>query len=253
MTLLALLFPILGVAEVHATSEDVHEIIDICTSSERIMKDYALIGMKIVYHDPQKDLHETVAHLDEEMAMLEKHHLAKRLEDEERELHHLWSKIEQNITKEPSKANAMRLKHQVDAFAKKCEEVAEDLAKDTGNPAEHDIVLIARLNLDVQRMAGDYVLKAWDAIDDETYYADVKEVKEDYQRVYEELESASDTLVSPKVKAHLKKVDKHFLMFEFMIESRSGRFVPQLIAKKANKIHEETLEILKEEEHEQEK
>jgi len=253
MTAVAMLFPIVGLAEVHATAEDVHEIIDICTSSERIMKDYALIGMKITYHDPQKDLDETVKRLDKDMEELEQHHLAKRLEEEEKMLHKLWAEIEDNITKTPNKENALTLKHKVDAFAQKCEEVAEDIAKDTGNAAEHDVVLIARLNLDVQKLAGDYVLKAWDAMSDDEYYKDVKEIKEDYQKTYEELESASDDLVSKKVKEHLKVVDKHFMMFEFMAESRSGRFVPQLIAKKAEKIHEETEKILREEEMEQEK
>jgi len=253
MAIVALAFPLLGVAQSHATSEDVHEIIDICTSSERIMKDYALIGMKVTYHNPQKDLDETIKHLDEEMEMLEKHHLSASLHEEEVALHKLWAQIEHNLTQKPNKENALELKHKVDEFAQKCEEVAEDLAKDTGNKAEHDVVLIARLNLDVQKLAGAYVMKAWDAISDDEYYKGVKEIKEDYQKTFEELENADDSLVSPKVKKHLKVVDKHFMMFEFMAESRSGRFVPQLIAKKANKIHEETDKILKEEEEEQEK
>ncbi|NPA59267.1 MAG: hypothetical protein GXO30_02210 [Epsilonproteobacteria bacterium] len=253
MAILALAFPLLSVAQSHATAEDVHEIIDICTSSERIMKDYALLGMRVTYHNPKKDLDETVKHLDEEMEMLEKHHLAESLHEEEVALHKLWAEIEHNLTQTPNKANALELKHKVDAFAQKCEEVAEDLAKDTGNKAEHDVVLIARLNLDVQKLAGAYVMKAWDAIGDDEYYKGVKEIKEDYQKTFEELESADDSLVSKKVKQHLKIVDKHFMMFEFMAESRSGRFVPQLIAKKANKINDETEKILKEEEQEKEK
>ena len=253
MALLVLAFPLISVAQSHATSQDVHEIIDICTSSERIMKDYALIGMKVTYHNQQKDLEETIKRLDEDMELLEKHHLAESLHEEEVALHKLWAEIEHNLTQTPNKENALELKHKVDAFAQKCEEVAEDLAKDTGNKAEHDVVLIARLNLDVQKLAGDYVMKAWDAISDDEYYKGVKEIKEDYEKTFEELENADDKLVSPKIKKHLKVVDKHFMMFEFMAESRSGRFVPQLIAKKANKINEETEKLLEEEEQEQEK
>jgi hypothetical protein len=251
--LLVLSMPMFAIAEVHATAEDVHEIIDICTSSERIMKDYALIGMKVTYHNPQKDLKATIEKLDKDMEMLEHHHLAKKLHDEEMALHKLWSDIEHNLTQAPNKKSALVLRHKVDAFADKCEKVAEDLAQDTGNKAEHDIVLIARLNLDVQKMAGDYVMKAWDAISDDEYYPQIKQIKEDYQKTFEELESADDKLVPEKIKKHLKVVDKHFMMFEFMAESRSGRFVPQLIAKKANKIHEETTKILLEEERAEEK
>jgi hypothetical protein len=42
-------------------------------------------------------------------------------------------------------------------------------------------------------------------------------------------------------------------MFEFMLESHSGRYVPLLIAKKADKIHKETINILNEDEREEEK
>jgi hypothetical protein len=251
--LLVLSMPMFAVAKVHATAEDVHEIIDICTSSERIMKDYALVGMKVTYHNPQKDLKETIEKLDKDMQMLEHHHLAKKLYNEEVALHKLWSEIEHNLTQVPNKKSALILRHKIDAFADNCEKVAEDLAQDTGNKAEHDIVLIARLNLDVQKLAGDYVMKAWDAISDDEYYGEVKKIKEDYQKTFEELESADDKLVPPKIKKHLKIVDKHFMMFEFMAESHSGRFIPLLIAKKANKIHEETLKILADEEKSEEK
>ena len=43
------------------------------------------------------------------------------------------------------------------------------------------------------------------------------------------------------------------MVFEFMAESRSGRSVPLLITKKAEKIYEETKNILEEEEREVEK
>jgi len=237
-----------SVAEAHATATDVHDIIDICTSSERILKDYALIGMRIVYHDPQKDLNATVKHMKEEMVEIQKHPLSKKLHEEEVALQEGWKKIEAQIVQKPNRQMALTLRHQIDNFAIHCESVAQDLAKDTGDSAENAIVHIAKLDLDVQELAGDYVMKAWDAMSDEEYYKDVKEIKADYQKEYQALESAPKEEVSMDVKSHLKILDKHFLMFEFMAESHSGRFVPLLIAKKANKIHQETIKILTEEE-----
>lgn len=248
-----MIIPLFVIAEAHATAQDVHNIIDICTSSERIVKDYALIGMKVTYHNPQKDLEETVKHLDSEMAVLEKEPLPKALHEEEVGLHKEWEKIEENLTHTPEKKSALTLHHYVEAFAAHCEVVAEHLAKDTGNPAEHFVVLIARLNLKVQELAGTYVIKAWGAIGDEEYYREVAQILKDYNKTYEELMGADEKLVSAGVKKRLKVLKKHFKVFEFMAESKSGRFVPLLAAKKANKIHKETNEILKEEESEEEK
>ena len=250
---LSLVLPIMMMAEVHASAQDVHDIIDVCTSSERIMKDYALIGMKITYHNPQKDLDATVKRLDNDMEELEAHKITKTLHAEEEGLQKQWLKIEENLTHDPVKASAMTLHEHVNLFAKHCEVLAEHLAKDTGNPAEHFVVLIAELNLNVQELAGIYTMRAWGTIDDEAYFPEVKDILSDYTSKYDELMAAEDTMVSSKVKAKLKILKKHFMMFEFMAASTSGRYVPLLLAKKANHINSETRVILEEEESEVEK
>ena len=250
---LSMVFPIFLMAEVHASAEDVHKIIDICTSSELIMKDYALIGMKITYHDPKKDLDQTVKRLDKEMEELKAHKLTDTLHKEEEALHAEWLKIEENLTHDPSKESALTLYHYVNTFAAHCEVLAEHLAQDTGNPAEHFVVLIAQLNLDVQELAAVYTMKAWGAIEDKDYYPEAKHIIEDYNKTYNELIGADTKMVSDKVKGKLKTLKKHFMLFEHMAQSKSGRFVPLLMAKKAEKIDHETEEILKLEEAEVEK
>lgn len=245
---LSMVLPLFLMAEVHASAEDVHKIIDVCTSSERIMKNYALIGMQITYHDPQKDLDETIKRLDHEMEELKKHKLTESLHAEEAALHEEWLKIEENLTRKPNKESALSLYHHVNTFANHCETLAEHLAQDTGNPAEHYVVLIARLNLDVQELAGIYVMKSWDAIGDEEYYEEVHHILKDYTKAYDELQTADNKMVSQEVKNGLKSVKKDFMVFEFMTESKSGRYVPLLIAKKAEKIHDKTTKILKLEE-----
>ncbi|MDQ7085395.1 MAG: hypothetical protein Q9M36_10930 [Sulfurovum sp.] len=246
----ALVVPLFMMAEAKASIEDVHEIIDICTSSERIMKDYAMIQMGISYHDPKKDMEETLARLHTEMADLEKHKVTKDLHDEEVALHKEWDAIDVELALPPSKEVALRLHHHINTFAKHCETLAEHLATDTGNPAEHYVVLIARLNLDVQELAGAYIMKAWGAIPDGEYYQEVADILKDFNQAYDELQSSESNMVSDKVKAKLKVLKKHFMVFEFMAESKSGRFVPLLIAKKAEKIYAETIKILKLEESE---
>jgi len=251
--LLHLFLPLCIVAEVHASTRDVHDIIDICTSSERIMKDYALIGMKITHHNPQKDLNETTKHLDIEMSDLLQHKLEIVLQREEKELQKEWMQMEEELKRTPSKEKALMLHHHINTFAQHCEVLAEHLAKDTGNAAEHYVVEIARLNLNVQELTGLYVMKSWGTVEDKEYFEEVKNILEDYNKTYQDILSADKKFVSDKVKEKLKVLKKHFMVFEVMAESRSGTFVPRLISKKADMIQKETEEILAEEEEEQEK
>jgi len=251
--MLHLLLPLWVVAEVHANAQDIHDIIDICTESERIMKDYALIGMKITHHNPQKDLQETTKRLDSELADLLQHNLTVTLHDEEKKLEKEWAKMEEELKKAPSKEKALKLHQQINAFADHCEVLAEHLAKNTGNQAEHYVVEIARLNLFVQELTGLYIMKSWGTVPDEEYYAEVKRILDGYQKTYQDILSADAGTVSEEVKAKLKELKKHFMLFEVMAESTTGVYVPRLISKKADLIQKETETILTEEEQEQEK
>ena len=252
-TIFSMVLPLFLMGEVHANAQDVHDIIDICTSSQRVVKDYALMGMKIEYHNPKKDLDAMVKHMEQEMEVMEKHGISKALHAEELALHKEWKSIEAELQKKPSKAGALTLHHHVNAFAHHCEVMAEHLSKDTHTSAMHDEVLLGRINLDVQDLAASYIMHAWGAEEDTEYYKEVEELLADYQKAYDELEGADEKEVSAEVKAHLKVTGKHFMAFEFMAESRSGRYVPLLIAKKADKIYTEIKKILKEEESEVEK
>ena len=250
---LSLVLPIMVMAEVHASAQDIHDIIDVCSSSERIMKDYSLEGMKVTYLNPHKDLVATAAKLDKDMEELESHKITKKLHAEEEALQALWKKMEHNLTKGAAKETALTLYEHVDKFANTCDKLAEELAKTMKNPAEQDIVLIGEMNRYVQELAATYVMAAWGILDNDQYHKDVKSLLAEYHSRYETLMAADATLVPDDVKATLKKLKKHFMFFEVMTQSTSGRYVPLLIAKKANHIHEEIMGILHQEEQEVEK
>ena len=57
----------------NASAEDVHEVADICMYSQRILKDYALVGMGVTYHDPKKDLEENIKTVDKYFSDLKGH------------------------------------------------------------------------------------------------------------------------------------------------------------------------------------
>lgn len=247
LTGISFFFPVYQATALTASAQDVHEVADMCMYSQRILKDYALIGMDIHYHDPDEDLKKNVKIMRKYIADLESHHLKKKLDDEIRELEAMWVKIEPMISAKPIKKNMTLLHKQVEKFSHRCEEVAEDLAKDTGIKGEHDVVLIAQLGMESQRLAALYMMKAW-GIADPNYYEEVHEVLDEYEKIYHELMEEDETLVSAEIKAKLKETEKHFRVFEFMAASKSGRFVPTLAEKSASKIFHEIREILKLEE-----
>ncbi|MCI5207637.1 MAG: hypothetical protein D3910_02325, partial [Candidatus Electrothrix sp. ATG2] len=144
---------------------------------------------------------------------------------------------------EPDKTKMHDLRLMVEKFTVRCEEVAEDIAKDSGIKGEHDVVLIAELGMESQRLAALYIMKAW-GVADPNYEEEVKEVVEQTEKIYKELLKADEKLVSKEIKEKLKKVEKDFIAFSVMATSNSGRFMPSAAEKMASKIFKELRTIL---------
>ncbi|WLE98643.1 MAG: hypothetical protein QTN59_07340 [Candidatus Electrothrix communis] len=219
----------------NASAKDVHEIADVCMQANRILKDYALVGMGVEYHDPAKDLKENLELIEKEIKDLEGHKQNEKIATEIHEIEQSWHAIKPEFEKTPDKAKMLDLHEMVEKFTTRCEQVAEDIAKDTGIKGEHDVVLVAELGMESQRLAAIYLMKAW-GVTTPNYVEEVQEVVDQTEKIYKELFEADEKLVSKEIKDQLKKVEKDFIAFSVMATSTTGRFMPSAAEKMATKI-----------------
>ncbi|MCW5198210.1 hypothetical protein VU06_00495 [Desulfobulbus sp. F3] len=227
----------------NASAQDVHELADICMYSQRILKDYALVGMNVTYHDPKKDLDANIKTIDKYFKDIESHKLNEKLMAEVTEVEKTWNAIKPEFEKAPDKAKMSELRKKVEAYTTRCEQVAEDLAKDTGIKGEHDVVLVAELGMESQRLAALYLMKAWGVADAE-YDQEVTQTVDQTEKIYQELLAADEKLVSKEIKDKLKTTENDFIAFGVMAKSTSGRFMPMQAEKSASKIFDTLRTIL---------
>ena len=230
----------------NASAKDVHEMADICMQANRILKDYALVGMGVEYHDPAKDLKENLELIEKEIKDLEGHKQNKKIAAEIHEIEQSWYAIKPEFEKTPDKAKMLDLHEMVEKFTTRCEEVAEDISKDTGIKGEHNVVLVAELGMESQRLAAIYLMKAW-GVTTPNYVEEVQEVVGQTEKIYKELLEADEKLVSKEIKEELQKVEKDFIAFSVMAKSDSGRFMPSAAEKMATKIFKILRELLNKE------
>ena len=227
----------------NASAQDVHELSDICMYSQRVLKDYALVGMGVTYHDPQKDIEANIKTIGNYFKDIESHKLNDKLKAEVVEVEKTWNEIKPEFEKAPDKARMSELRKKVEAYTVRCEQVAEDLAKDTGIKGEHDVVLVSELGLESQRLAALYLMKAW-GVADPNYEQEVGQVVDETERIYQELLAADEKLVSKEVKTKLQTTERDFIAFSVMAKSTSGRFMPSAAEENASKIFDALREIL---------
>jgi hypothetical protein len=227
----------------NASAKDVHEMADVCMQANRILKDYALVGMGVEYHNPAKDLKENLELIEKEIKDLEGHKHNEKLTAEIVEIEKSWHAIKPEFEKTPDKNKMHDLRVMVEKFTIRCEEVAEDIAQDTGIKGEHDVVLVAELGMESQRLAALYLMKAW-GVANSDYETELKKIVDQTESIYKELLEADEKFVSKEIKEKLKKVEKDFIAFSVMANSSSGRFMPSAAEKMASKIFEELRAIL---------
>ncbi|WNO08420.1 hypothetical protein [Teredinibacter sp. KSP-S5-2] len=219
-----------------ATTKDVHEIADICTSLQQALKGYALVGMGVKYQNPSKELTDTVARIDSEIAdLLSGSHLQTKLDGEVASIKDEWTKIKPKLLAQPTQAGVSELYKEVEALTKRCWDVAEHIAEAVEVEGEHYVIVSAELQMEVQRLAAIYMMAAWQVpITD--HDGTVKMILDDYEKMHAELMSADAKFVAANVKQTLEAVEKNFMVFEHMAESKSGRFVPSLAQRQATKL-----------------
>ncbi|MCI5150361.1 MAG: hypothetical protein D3916_13410 [Candidatus Electrothrix sp. MAN1_4] len=226
-----------------ASAKDVHDMADICMQANRLLKDYALIGMGVDYHNPAKDLKENLEGMEQEIKDLEGHKLNKKLSSEIIGIEKSWHTIKPEFEKKPDKTKMHDIRTVVEKFTTRCEKVAEDISEATGIKGEHDVVLISQLGMESQRLAAIYLMKAW-GVADPNYQDEVKEIVDQTEKNYQELLEADEKLVSGEIKGQLKSIEKDFISFSVMATSTSGRFMPSAAEKMATKIFKTLRSIL---------
>ena len=227
----------------NASAKDVHEMADICMQANRILKDYALVGMGVDYNNPAKDLKENLELIEKEIKDLEGHKQSEKIAAEIHEIEKSWHTIKPEFEKKPDKAKMLDLHEMVEKFTIRCEKIADDIAKDTGIKGEHNVVLVAELGTESQRLAAIYLMKAW-GVTTPNYVKEVQEVVDHTEKTYKELLGADEKFVSKEIKEELKKVEKDFIAFSIMATSETGRFMPSAAEKMATKIFKALRSIL---------
>lgn len=229
-----------------ASVEDVHNIADICTSVQTVLKDYALVGMGVQYDDPAEHLKKTIKKIDNDFAALKKeHHLGPEIDALVIEKEKTWKKIREVVLAKPRQDAVLDLHLTIEKFDKECWEIAEMIAKETHIEGEHYVIVASELGMEVQRLAALYMMRAWD-VSNPHYFEEVENILEEFEKYYHELtEKAYPKYLNDATKAKLDKIEKSFLVFEHMAASKSGRFVPALGQRSATRLIGQIDDVIK--------
>ena len=207
--------------------------------TQRMLKDYAMIGMKNSFGNASKDLNNTISKFEDHLHALHNYTKNSKIKKSTKKAEEIWLPIKKILQSPPNKNEVIKLQSDLEELLLVSNDITDLFAKETGKEAGEIVDISGRQRMLSQRMASLYMLKVW-GTDDKMFKDKMKESMHLFKSSLEELKKSK--LNTNNIDKMLDKVEKSFMFFEVMNKSRSV-FIPSLIYKKSNDILKNMNEI----------
>jgi len=200
--------------------------------TQRLLKDYAMVGMGNTFGNPQEDLTTTIKEFDDHLKSLQAYAKDAKIKSALAEAEKIWTPLKKVLQGKPDVKKAATLEEDLEALLKASDKVTKMFAKASGKSSGELVNIAGRQRMLSQRMASLYMLKVW-GVNDPEFKKKLDDALTLFKQSHEKLEKAA--INTEETKKLLAKVKRAFMFFEMMNRSKS-KFVPSLIYKKSNDI-----------------
>jgi len=200
--------------------------------TQRMLKDYAMVGMGNTFGDPAKDLQNSIDEFTSHLAVLKAYAKKEATKKSLDEVEALWKPLQKTLKESPDLNKVAKLQEDLEGLLKASDTATKQFAEESGKASGEIVNMAGRQRMLSQRMASLYMLKVW-GVKDPKFKTELNNALTLFKTSLETLEKSP--LNDDEINTLLAKVKRSFVFFEMMNRSKS-KFVPTLIYKKSNDI-----------------
>ena len=218
--------------------KNLHHAVDIAGQqrmfTQRMLKNYAMIGMENNFDNPAQDLEKIISKFENHLEALQNCTNNKVIIESIKKVEILWIPIKKILEEKPKKELALKLQENLELLLQASDSTTHLFAKETGEKSGIIIDISGRQRMLSQRVASFYMLKVW-GVKNESFQGKMKKSMKLFETSLRTLQASK--LNTKKINSLLQEVEKSFTFFKIMNKS-SNTFIPTLIYKKSNDILE---------------
>jgi len=201
--------------------------------TQRMLKNYAMIGMNNTYGNPSEDLKKITSNFDDSISSLENYTKSDEIKKSLENIKTLWKPVKKLLTDTPSKDKVEKLQVDLDTLLKASDDTTKLFTKVSKAKSNETINISGKQRMLSQRMASLYMLKVWD-VKDPQFKTKLDASMKQFKDSLEKLQKTS--INTDEINKLLVDVKKSFMFFEIMNKKNSTKYIPTLIYKKSNDI-----------------
>jgi len=154
-------FPTIASAEIQTVAEAINKSGRQRMLTQRIVRAYAQIGLKVKRRESEKMLKGAVKLFDEQLEELTAFALTAKLKKRVKKVHQLWPALKKTATGKVNKAGASKLLDTNDDLLKACHQLVLEFQDFSGAKSGRLINIAGRQRMLSQRISKFYMLKEW--------------------------------------------------------------------------------------------
>ena len=198
--------------------------------TQRIVKAYCLVGLKVQSSRHRKQLRGAVALFDSQLSELKAYAPSPEISDALDRVEQLWTPFKSMAEGEINRQNAIQLLEQDGALLASAHEVVVLLVKHSTTPVGRLVNLAGRQRMLSQRLAKFYMARAWNI--------ELPELQNNMQIAATEFEDALNTELitsasnTGEIQKELNKAAKQWSLYKrgLKLEQDSGDYIPVIMA-----------------------